>query len=451
MPGPVIDSRDTSTKWASPSPSGIDALDVDDAPGRRAAIARSRRAVQRARRLRARSRGGRRLGARLGRCRGRAGLVLVVGGAARQGGEGRQRQRGAPHPLCGVTTSVPALRVSSPSDGRELDRVTPRRGHEHVEACRCQRVGRRGQSQVRDRDLARLDHGHLEGGGAARLDPAALVLGGVQLDDGAAVRHLGRLLTRRGSRGRLRLRLRSRRRGLLGRAQRLLVARPRQRRRKRRQTEDDREQEQGAADVHAADGRGRPRRLRTVVQPRVRPLQVPLGMVDDPSGSWKTAADRPGAPGTDPPNQRHLQGGDNMLRKLRERIHNGQEGFTLIELLVVILIIGILAAIALPAFLGQRAKGQDSEAKSNVRNLVSHMESCFTTKESYTGCDATNTDIAEQRHRHRRRRGRGPDLGPERRRLRARRPLQVGRDVHVRQGHDPRSDRREDLHRGPRL
>jgi type IV pilus assembly protein PilA len=83
-----------------------------------------------------------------------------------------------------------------------------------------------------------------------------------------------------------------------------------------------------------------------------------------------------------------------MLRKLRERIHNGQEGFTLIELLVVILIIGILAAIALPAFLGQRAKGQDSEAKSNVRNLVSHMESCFTTGETYTGCD-TSTDVTE--------------------------------------------------------
>ncbi|MBE2316611.1 type II secretion system protein [Solirubrobacter sp. CPCC 204708] len=79
-----------------------------------------------------------------------------------------------------------------------------------------------------------------------------------------------------------------------------------------------------------------------------------------------------------------------MLHKLRARMQD-EKGFTLIELLVVILIIGVLAAIALPAFLNQREKAQDSTAKSDVRTAQTAMETWYTDNQSYT--DVTEAEL----------------------------------------------------------
>ena len=82
-----------------------------------------------------------------------------------------------------------------------------------------------------------------------------------------------------------------------------------------------------------------------------------------------------------------------MLTRLRHRAH-GQEGFTLIELLVVILIIGILAAVAIPAFLNQKGKANDANTKSDVNTAQTAEETYFTDGQAYTAntSDLTNID-----------------------------------------------------------
>src|SRR5947209_12738985 len=67
--------------------------------------------------------------------------------------------------------------------------------------------------------------------------------------------------------------------------------------------------------------------------------------------------------------QLSVLGGQAMLARFRKAIDDKEQGFTLIELLVVMIIIGILAAIAIPLFLNQKKKAHETQAKADATNI----------------------------------------------------------------------------------
>jgi type IV pilus assembly protein PilA len=77
-----------------------------------------------------------------------------------------------------------------------------------------------------------------------------------------------------------------------------------------------------------------------------------------------------------------------MIARVRKSMEDKDKGFTLIELLVVIIIIGILAAIAIPVFLNQRKKAVDAGIKSDLRTVANEMETYYTDNQAYVAVAA---------------------------------------------------------------
>ena len=77
-----------------------------------------------------------------------------------------------------------------------------------------------------------------------------------------------------------------------------------------------------------------------------------------------------------------------MLARMQKSLKEKDQGFTLIELLVVIVIIGILAAIAIPIFLNQQKKGVDAGVKSDIKQLADLEETYYVDNTGYTDVEA---------------------------------------------------------------
>ena len=87
-----------------------------------------------------------------------------------------------------------------------------------------------------------------------------------------------------------------------------------------------------------------------------------------------------------------------MLARLRKSSEENDGGFTLIELLVVMIIIGILAAIAIPVFLSQRKKAQDASAKADISTIGKEIATYYV---DGTGNTATPMSVAALAGRYR--------------------------------------------------
>ena len=80
-----------------------------------------------------------------------------------------------------------------------------------------------------------------------------------------------------------------------------------------------------------------------------------------------------------------------MIARIHKSMNEKDKGFTLIELLVVIIIIGILAAIAIPVFMNQRKKAVDSGIKSDLRTVANEIETYYTDAQAYPAGTITST------------------------------------------------------------